>query len=149
MPLHCPDSMNAVVRFFNEMTPAKLEHLGDVYSPGVTFNGPIHQARGLAQLREVLATRFEKLENFSVELLDAHGDERTGFLLWTVNYQQHGKARAIHGMSHFCFAVDGRISEQRDQWDATSVLQGERPVLSWLMQKINRRPQISPQKAGK
>jgi hypothetical protein len=45
-------------------------------------------------------------------------------------------------MSHFRFAPDGRICEQRDQWDASFVLYGEHPVLGWLMQKIKRRAQF-------
>lgn len=149
MTLYCPDSLNAVTRFYSEMTPAKLERLGDIFSPGVMFHGPLHQAKGLAQLREVLTHRFKKLENFSIKLLDAHGDDRTGFLLWTVRYLLRGQEQALFGMSHFRFAADGRISEQRDQWDTSSIQNGDVPVLGWLMKKISQRAQSMPKKSGK
>jgi steroid delta-isomerase len=149
MTLHCPDSLNAVTRFYSEMTPAKLERLGDIYSPGVVFHGPLHHAKGLAQLREVLTHRFKRLENFSIQLLDAHGDDRTGFLLWTVKYLLRGHEQTIYGMSHFRFAADGRISEQRDQWDTTSLQNSDVPVLGWLMKKINQRGQAIPKKSDK
>lgn len=147
MALHCPDSMSAVVDFFNEMTPAKLERLGDIYGPGVEFHDPIHDARGLAQLRDVLSYRFQRMAAVTVKVEDAHGDDRTGFLLWTVTYQHHGNGRVIHGTSHFKFANDGRISEQRDHWDASPALYGELPVLGWLMRTIKRRARIIPEKA--
>lgn len=144
MALHCPDTMTAVADLFMEMTPAKLERLGDIYGPGVAFHDPIHEARGLPQLREVFSQWLKKMPRIAFKILDAHGDDRTGFLLWTMNYRRHGAERVIHGMSHFRFAPDGRICEQRDQWDASFVLYGEQPILGWLMQKIKRRAQLIP-----
>lgn len=148
MALHCPDSMTAVAGLFNEMTPAKLERLGDIYGPGIEFHDPIHDARGLAELRGVLANRFRKMEDISFVVLDAHGDDRTGFLQWRVNYQHDGGDRMIHGASHFKFANDGRISEQRDYWDASPVIYGDVPVLGWLMQFIKRRARLIPERCG-
>ena len=141
--------MTAVVDLFMEMSAAKLERLGDVYSPGIVFYDPIHEARGLAQLREVLSKWFKKMPKISFKVLDAHGDDRTGFILWTMIYQQRGAEQVIHGMSHFRFAHDGRIREQRDQWDASFVLYGEHPLFGWLMQKVKDRAQFFPEKSGK
>ncbi len=140
--------MAAVADLFIEMTPAKLERLGDIYSPGIAFHDPIHDASGLAQLREVLSKWFKKMPRISFKVLDAHGDERTGFLLWNMKYQLRGNERVIHGSSHFRFAPDGRILEQRDQWDASFVLYGEHPTLAWLMRKIKLRAQFIPEKVG-
>ena len=77
MALHCPDSMTAVADFYNEMTPAKLDRLGDIYGPGVEFHDPIHNASGLSQLREVLIYRFHHMAAVTVKVVDAHGDDRT------------------------------------------------------------------------
>jgi steroid Delta-isomerase len=148
MALHCPDSMTAVAGLYNNMTPAKLEQLGDIYGPGVEFRDPIHDATGLAQLRNVLAVRFKQLAGASVNVVDAHGDDRTGFLLWSVKYHHRGESREIHGTSHFKFANDGRISEQRDHWDASFVVYGELPVLGWLMKMVKRKAQVIPENEG-
>ncbi len=148
MALHCPDSLSAVADFFNQMTPEKLERLGDIYGPGVEFHDPIHDAIGLLQLRDVLSNRFRKMEAVTFKVVDAHGDDRTGFLLWSVIYQHRGSERVIHGTSHFKFAHDGRISAQRDHWDASFVLYGALPVLGWLMRFIRQRTLLIPEKAG-
>ena len=142
MALHCPDSMTAIAGFYNEMTPAKLDRLGDLYGPGVSFSDPIQEAKGLPQLKEVLAGRFRKLEAVAIKVLDAHGDERTGFLLWSMSYRNRGEEHVIHGCSHFRFAQDGRISEQKDLWDASNVLYPDIPVLGWVMGKIKSRARI-------
>lgn len=139
--------MTAVADFFNEMTPAKLARLGDIYGPGVTLYDPVHEARGLEQLREVLSNRFKKMDSVAINVMDAHGDDHTGFLLWTVKYQHQGVDRLIHGTSHFRFAADGRIAAQRDHWDASFALYGEYPMLGWLMKIIKRRVQLQPRTA--
>jgi steroid Delta-isomerase len=148
MALHCPDSLSAVADFLNEMTPEKLERLGDIYGPGIKFHDPIHDASGLQELRQVLASRFQKMAGMEFTVEDAHGDDRTGFLLWIATYQDRGYERVIHGTSHFKFATDGRISAQRDHWDASFALYGALPVLGWLMRIIKRRAQFIPKNAG-
>ena len=148
MALHCPDSMTAVADFFNEMTPAKLERLGDIYGPGIEFHDPIHDASGLSQLRGVLSNRFNQMTAVRLNVVDAHGDDRTGFLLWSATYQHRGSERVIHGTSHFKFAHDGRISAQHDHWDASFALYGELPVLGWVMRIIHRRARIIPENSA-
>lgn len=103
MALHCPDTMAAVADLFMEMSPGKLERLGDIYSPGIAFYDPLHKVRGLTQLRVVLSRWFQKMPRISFQVLDAHADDRTGFFLWTMSYPQNGIERVIHGMSHFFF----------------------------------------------
>jgi hypothetical protein len=144
MSLQCPDSLAAVAGFFNEMTPAKLEQMGDVYAPGVKFEDPINAAEGLAALKHVFEDLFKQLKDVHIVVKDAHGDERTGFLLWTMRYQFRGKDRVIRGTSHLRFAPDGRVIEQKDQWDASFVVYGEFPLIGWMMRGIRRIVRVKP-----
>lgn len=141
--------MTAVVRLFNDLTPAKLDCLGDIYSPGIVFRDPVFEVRGLARLREVLSRRLDQIGGITVKLLDAHGDDHTGFLLWVLKYTHQGESREIHGTSHFKFAADGRISEQQDHWDASFPIYGEYPLLGWLLRQIKQRVQLTPEKSGR
>lgn len=138
MALHCPVSMSPIAGFFNGLALAKLEHLGDIYSPGVEFHSPIHQTRGLAALRQVYEQLFQQLQDVSVIVTDAHGDERTGFLLWELCYQIRGKEQIITGTSHLKFAPDGRVAVQLDHWDASFQTNDEFPLLGWAMRGIKR-----------
>lgn len=138
MSLQCPDSLAAVAGFFNEMTPAKLAGLGDVYAPGVKFSDPINTAEGLPALKRVFEDLFKQLKDVQIAVNDAHGDDRTGFLLWTMRYQFRGRDRVIRGTSHLKFAADGRVIAQQDHWDASFVVYGEFPLLGWLMRTIQK-----------
>ena len=145
MTLHCPVSMLPIAGFINGLSPAKLEHLGDIYSPGVEFHSPLHQTRGLSALRQVYEPLFQQLQDVAVSVTDAHGDERTGFLLWEMSYQDHGRQRVITGTSHLKFAPDGRVAVQHDHWDASFQTQEELPLLDWAMRGIKRL--ITPRKS--
>lgn len=138
MSLHCPDSLTTMVRFFNGLAPDKLDMLGDVYSPGVEFRDPLHQVRGLAAVRQVFEQMFRQLGELVVEVKDAHGDERTGFLLWEMRYTFRGAQRVISGTSHLRFAADGRVAAQTDHWDASFPVYGEFPVMGLAMRGIKR-----------
>ena len=138
MALHCPDSLAAMAGFYNGLTREKLDCLGDIYSPGVEFQDPLHQTRGLAALRTVYVHWFQQLQEISVTVTDVHGDERSGFLLWTMRYQLRGKPRVITGASHMQFAADGRVVVQRDYWDASLPVYGEFPLVGWLLRGLKR-----------
>lgn len=138
MALHCPDSLTTMANFFNGLAPGKLENLGDVYSPGIEFLNPIRHTRGLAELRGVYEDVFRQFDNVTVTVIDAHGDDRTGFLLWTMRYHFRSKERMITGASHLKFAPDGRVAVQRDYWDASSPVYGEYPLIGLAIRGIKR-----------
>ena len=149
MALHCSDSMAPVAGFFNALSQEKLDHLGDIYSPGVEFQDPLHQIHGLADLRKVYEHQLQQLQDVAVTVTDAHGDERTGFLLWTMRYQMRGKERVITGTSHLKFAPDGRVAQQHDHWDASFPVYGEFPLVGWVLRGIRRRVTMRPGKPGR
>ncbi len=138
MALHCPHSIAALAVFFSELNISKLDVLGDIYSPGVEFCDPINEARGIGQLRGVYADLLKRKHDLNIAIEDAHGDERTGFLLWKMTYSARGGEREISGISHVAFASDGRISRQRDHWDASWSIYGEFPLTGWLMKRLRR-----------
>lgn len=146
MSLQCPDSLAAVAGFFNEMTPAKLAGLGDIYAPGVKFEDPINAVEGHAALQRVFEDLFKQLGEVRIAVNDAHGDDRTGFLLWTMRYRFRGGDRLIRGTSHLRFAADGRVISQQDFWDASFAVYGEFPLLGWVMKGIRRMVRV---KSGK
>lgn len=144
MSLHCPHSLATVAGFFNGLAPEKLDSLGDVYSPGIEFQDPMHQTRGLPSLRRVFEHLFHQLKDVSVTVTDAHGDEHTGFLLWKMHYRFRGRERVITGTSHIKFAPDGRVAAQTDHWDASFPVYGEFPVIGWAMRGIKRLVSVNP-----
>jgi hypothetical protein len=124
--------------FFHDLSPAKLETLGDVYSPGIEFQDPLYKTRGLSALRTIYERMFSQLTDIRITVSDIHGDDRTGFMLWTMRYIQSGKERSIKGASHLRLAPDGRIAAQHNFWDASFPVYGEIPLLGWAMRRFRK-----------
>ncbi|BCU77298.1 nuclear transport factor 2 family protein [Luteolibacter sp. LG18] len=143
MSIACPEPLAAIVAHYEKLSPAKLERLGDVYSPNVHFLDPIREARGIAGLRSIYQEMFNNLSNCSMEVIDAQGDEHSGFILWTLFYHYRGKDRSVSGTSHVKFASDGRIAHQQDHWDATFCVYGEIPLLGGLLRFFHRRLKVA------
>lgn len=138
MALHCPQSMATMAGFFHDLSPAKLETLGDVYSPGIEFQDPLYKTHGLSALRAIYERMFTQLTDIRITVSDIHGDESTGFMLWTMCYIQRGRECSIKGASHLQFAPDGRIAAQHDFWDASFPVYGEAPLLGWAMRRFRK-----------
>ena len=135
--------MTSMAEFFNNLSLEKLDHLGDVYSPGVEFQDPLHQTRGLPALRKIYEQLLKQLHDVTVTVSDIHGDENTGFLLWTMRYKRRGKENVITGTSHLRFAADGRVATQHDHWDASLPVYGESPLIGWAMRRIKKQTGIT------
>jgi steroid Delta-isomerase len=132
------DSLASIAGFLNGLTPAKLDSLGDVYSPGIEFEDPLHHTTGIIALRRMYEHLFQQLSGITIAVTDIHGDDSSAFLLWTMRYQFRGRERSIQGTSHLKFARDGRIATQRDFWDASFPIYGEFPVIGWAMRGIRK-----------
>jgi steroid Delta-isomerase len=64
------------------------------------------------------------------------------FLTWDFVFRMKRFRRdeqLIRGGSHLLLAVDGRIREHRDYWDAAEELYEKLPVLGTLMRWLKRR----------
>lgn len=138
MPLHCAESLATMARFFDGLSLEKLEMLGDVYSPGIEYQDPLHHTRGIAALRRVYEQLFQQLADISIQVVDTHGDESTGFLLWKMKYRFRGADHTITGTSHLKFAPDGRVAVQSDFWDASFPVYGQFPLLGLAMRGIRK-----------
>ncbi len=66
MALHCPHSLVPIAGFFDGISAEELESLGDVYSPGVRFEDPLHDVQGMAPLREIYRDLLQKLEGLKL-----------------------------------------------------------------------------------
>ena len=85
--------MNAVERFrhyFEQLQPADLARIGEVYGAHAHFRDPFNEVRGLAAVRRVFEHMFETLEAPRFEVLDAFGSGEQAFLTWNFRFRLRG-----------------------------------------------------------
>lgn len=128
-------------QFFETLTPASVQAIGNVYTDNAYFKDPFNEARGLLAVRRVFEHMFEQLDDprFRIERAVAEGND--AFLTWECHFRlkQPASGRlSIRGATHIQFAPDGRVSHHRDYWDAAEELYEKQPLLGTLMRWLKR-----------
>jgi len=139
MLLSCPESLAPLVAFFEKTSLVKFDFLSDLYAPDAEFDSPLGAAKGLPELQKAFIDLIHRLNPTNVEIIEAQGDAHTGFLLWSVTCDHHGKLHTLRGVSHFKFNREGLVSMQRDCWDALFLFREEHRFLYQLARLLSRR----------
>jgi ketosteroid isomerase-like protein len=136
-----PPDIEPYVRFYEALTPADLDRLGEVMAHDVVFRDPFNEAIGLDQTRRVFEHMFQTLAEARFEVTDRAWSGRAWFLKWTFHARTKPGAPAwkIQGMSEVEFGADGRVASHVDHWDAMSQILVDLPLLGPLVRLVRRK----------
>ena len=133
-----------ITSFLATLKPESTTKLADFFSEKVDYIDPVNEGRDIEDLQAIYEDLFKKLQNISVEVIESQGDDKACFLKWVMRYQFRGKGRELPGVSHFTFAQDGKVTSQRDYWDASVGVYSEFPGLGLAIRKIKKLIQVRP-----
>lgn len=139
---HAP-ALAALTRFYENLSPASLASVADIYAAEATFQDPFNAVQGLPAIRRVFDDMFENLHEprFRVTRTVAQGDE--AFLVWDFRFRfkrwSSATEQHIEGTTHVRFDAQGLIIMHRDYWDAAGELYTKLPVIGTLMRWLRRR----------
>lgn len=142
-PIDAAQAAARIRHYFETLSPAALERLDTVYTEDAAFKDPFNEVRGTAAIRAIFAHMYAALDEprFTVTAVMAEGDQV--FLAWDFRFRLRRfdatTLQCIRGASHLRLAVDGRIREHRDYWDAAEELYEKLPLLGGLMRWLKRR----------
>lgn len=135
--------LQVVVDFFEGLSPADLDRLGQLYTSDTRFKDPFNEVQGLPAVRAIFAHMFVALHEprFVVTGGFAQGEE--AFLTWNFVFRfqrfDSSTQQTVRGATHLRFAPDGRVALHRDYWDAAEELYEKLPVVGGLMRWLKRR----------
>ena len=133
----------AIVHFFEQLAPADLARMGEIYTPNARFKDPFNAVQGTEAIAEVFAHMFRSLDQPRFVVLEAVYQGERLFLSWDFVFRMRRfrtDEQRVHGGSLLTLAPDGRISNHRDYWDVAEELYEKLPVLGGLMRWLKRRP---------
>lgn len=128
-------NLDALTRFYQELTPASLGRFPEFYTADAFFKDPFNEVRGVEAIRRIFEHMFEQVEDPHFVVTERLADDNSAMLVWEFRY---GKGQRIRGVSHLRFADDGRVAWHRDYWDAAEELYEKLPVLGALMRGLRR-----------
>jgi hypothetical protein len=136
-------ALDAVVQWFEQLTPATVQHVSRYYAADARFKDPFNDVRGVPAIEAIFVHMFEALidPRFVVTGRVAQGAQC--FLTWEFrfgfrNFHQ-GREQVILGASHLVFDAAGKVQLHRDYWDAAEELYEKLPLVGGLMRWLKRR----------
>jgi hypothetical protein len=136
-------ALDAVVQWFEQLTPASVQELQRHYAVNARFKDPFNDVTGLPAIEAIFSHMFEALiaPRFVVTARVTQGAQC--FLTWEFrfgfrNFHQ-GCEQVIVGASHLMFDAEGKVQLHRDYWDAAEELYEKLPLVGGLMRWLKRR----------
>ena len=136
-------SMDALVRFYETLTPADVDRFPEFYADDAWFKDPFNEVTGIAPIKHIFADMFVRLVEPRFTIVETIEQPHGVMLIWDFDFRlrelKPELARRIHGASHIRFADDGRVNYHRDYWDAAGELYEQLPVVGALMRWLKKR----------
>lgn len=133
---------DALVDYFERLSPATLDQLDRFYAQAAWFKDPFHEVEGIEAIGAILRHTFDRLPGarFRVTRQFSASDGDL-MLLWELDFVMPitSAPTTIVGATHFAFDAAGKVIRHRDYWDAAEELYGRLPLLKWLMRGLARR----------
>lgn len=136
------DFLRRFAQTFAGLDRNNLERLDDLYSNDVHFTDPLHEVRGLPQMRVYFAELYARIDDLH---FDFHGfdqvGEGEGYLRWSMSYRHprldSGRLIRVDGCSHLLWR--DKVYRHRDYFDAGALLYEHLPVLGQAIRWLKRR----------
>lgn len=131
-----------LVRFYENLEPAAIARLGEIYAPDALFKDPFNEVRGLAPIGRIFRHMYEQVDapRFSVHTRVLQDGD--AFLTWDFTFRMKRFSVApqcIRGATHVRFDGAGLVTLHRDYWDAAEELYEKLPLLGPLMRFLKAR----------
>ena len=136
-------SVDAIVVFFETLSPASLARIGAIYAANARFKDPFSEVQGLPAIVGVYTHMFESLHTPHFVVTGRVLQERECFLTWNFCFRfkniQPAQEQTVRGCSHLVLDDQGRIATHRDYWDVAEELYEKIPGLGALMRWLKKR----------
>ena len=135
--------VDAMVAFFETLSPDSLSQLGDFYTPHAWFKDPFNEVRGLAGIRAIFEHMYVALDQPRFVVTDCVVDGQQCFLVWNFEFRfkrfDTTTLQTVRGCSHLRFNADALVDHHRDYWDAAEELYEKLPWVGALMRWLKKR----------
>ena len=146
-PADTPEAaLQRVVHFFEQLQPADVARIADMYTADAHFKDPFNEVQGIAAIEQIFAHMFEALDapRFVITQHVCQGTQCfvTWDFLFAMPHMSQGATQTIRGATHFVMREEmgvWRVAVHRDYWDAAEELYEKLPVVGSLMRWLKKR----------
>ena len=128
-----------IVQWFEQLSPASLDSLGNVYAADAKFRDPFNDLTGWDRIRSVYQHMFDSLDSPRFFITNVVANGLQAFIVWDFVFVLRGRSMHIHGCTQLVLNRNGLILLHRDYWDAAEELYEKLPLLGGLLRWLKRR----------
>ena len=136
-------ALEGLVRFFEQLGPADLGRIGELYSHDASFKDPFNEVQGVAAIEQIFRHMFESLHEPRFVVTQRMLQGREAFLCWDFVFRfksfRSQEVQTIRGATRLHFDEQGRVELHRDYWDAAEELYEKLPLVGGLMRWLKNR----------
>ena len=145
-PYTAPSTEEAVTRvitFFEQLSPAGVATIGQLYAPQARFKDPFNEVQGVPAIEAIFAHMFKALEQPRFVVTGRVVQGQQCFLTWDFLFAfknfEKGVTQTVRGASHLVLDAQGMVTQHRDYWDVAEELYEKLPVVGALMRWLKQR----------
>jgi steroid Delta-isomerase len=135
------ERIDALVHYFETLSPDAVDALPQHYAPHCRFVDPFNDVCGVEHVAAIFRHMFEQLDAPRFVVHDRVAEGRRVLLTWDFEFRfrrwQRGEIQRIHGASLLSFDAAGLVAVHRDYWDAAE-LYAKLPLIGPLMRLLKR-----------
>lgn len=136
------DGLDALVHFFETLTPQSLAELPRFYAADCRFRDPFNDVRGIPALETIFRHMFDQLDAPSFIVRERVAGAPRVLLTWDFEFRfrrwRPRVTQCIHGASLLTFDAAGLVTVHRDYWDAAEELYEKLPGIGALLRLLKR-----------
>jgi len=125
--------------YFTNMQVGDTSRLEEIYADQVIFIDPIHQIRGIENLKKYFAKLNENLLEGSFQFTDEAISENTVYLHWEMKVKLKRPKQTVKASGISVLMVEEKIISQRDYFDAGELFYENIPVLGSIIRFLKRK----------
>jgi steroid delta-isomerase len=136
-------SLDALIHWFEHLTPQTLAELDRHYAANARFKDPFNEVQGHAAIRAVFDHMFASLHEPRFVVTGRVQQGQQAFLTWDFVFRfrrfDTRTVQTVRGATHLVLDEAGRVTLHRDYWDAAEELYEKLPVVRGLMRWLKHR----------
>ena len=137
------EAVTRVITFFEQLSPAGVATIGQLYAPQARFKDPFNEVQGVPAIEAIFAHMFKALEQPRFVVTGRVVQGQQCFLTWDFLFAfknfEKGVTQTVRGTSHLVLDAQGMVTQHRDYWDVAEELYEKLPVVGALMRWLKQR----------
>jgi len=134
--------IDALVNFYETLTPDRVGDFGFYYAQNAYFKDPFNEVNRLEDIREIFVRMFRQFADPRFAISERAGDAGGLFLVWEMRFRMKSwkprQVQSIRGASHLRLGDDGKVTYHRDYWDTSEELYAKLPLIGGAVRFLRR-----------